>query len=193
MRFSAHAGTFILCCVVLLFGTFIYQRVANTSLEYRLDAPQSAAAPDHDHPPLTPEDTKALGSLMEELRVKPGDAALTSRIADIFVRNKDWMNATAFLEKVTELTPSDHRAWHLLGFVRSQRGQYGEAAQAFEKAVSRSSEPQSMFSLGVMYRYHLNQQQKALDQFIAVKNSPKSDDSLRGMAEKEIFSLTTGK
>lgn len=193
MRFSAHAGAFILCCVVLLFGTFIYQRVANPSLEYSLDAPASAANPDHDHPPLTPEDTKALGSLMEELRAKPTDPALTLRIADIFVRNKDWMNAAAFLEKAAELAPNEHRPWHLLGFARSQQGQYDEAAKAFEKAVSIGSEPQSMFSLGVMYRYHLNRQQKALEQFIAVKNSPKSDASLREMAEKEIFSLNTGK
>lgn len=192
MRFSAHAGTVVICFAVLLGATFLYQRVANPSLEYTLDTPQTATS-GHEHPPLAPEDAKALGSLMEELRAKPDDSEIVLRIVAIFMRNSDWINAAAFLDKAAELAPEHNRAWHLLGFVRSQQGQYRQAAEAFEKAVAISAEPQSMFSLGVMYRYHLNQEQKALAQFIAVKNSPKSDNPLRERAEQEIFAMSGGK
>lgn len=192
MRFSAHAGTVVICFAVLLGAACIYQRVANPSLEYTLDTPQTVPN-DHEHPPLAPEDAKALGNLMEELRAKPDDSEIVLRIVALFMRNNDWINAAAFLEKAAELTPENNRVWHLFGFVRSQQGQYRQAAEAFEKSVAISAEPQSMFSLGVMYRYHLNQEQKALAQFIAVKNSAKSDTALREKAEQEIFSISGGK
>ncbi|CAK7023377.1 MAG: hypothetical protein DELT_02505 [Desulfovibrio sp.] len=195
MRFSAHAGTFIICCAVLLLGTGVYQRVANPALHYHLDAPQPASPANpanpanHDHPPLSPEDAQMVGKLMESLRAEPDDTGLAMQIADIFVRNGDWINAEGFLDRITQRAPENHRAWHLLGYTRSQQGFYAKAAEAFEKAVAVSAEPQSMFSLAVMYRYHLNMPQKALPLFTAVADSPKSDDSLRAQAAKELAGI----
>lgn len=188
MRVSRHAASFIIGCLVMLFATAVYQRVSNPSPEFHLDAPQNAGS-GHDHPPLAPEDAAALGVLMEEMRGTPKDPAIPLRIADLFIRNKDWLNAAAFLEKSAELAPENHRTWHLLGFVRSRQGAYAQAAEAFEKAAAISPEPETLFSLGVMYRYHLRMPQKALTHFTAAANSPKSDISLRQRAENELSSL----
>lgn len=189
MRFSAHAGSFIICCIVLLFGTFIYQRVANPSLEFQLNTPQSTANADHDHPPLSPEDAKTLGALMEEMRAKPDDAALSLRIADIFVRNRDWINAAAFLEKTTTLAPGNNTAWHLLGFALSEQKQYEKAAEAFTKAVAIKREPQSLFSLGIIYRYHLHSPDAAKAAFSQIVTMSPVDETLFKRAEKELASL----
>ncbi len=118
MRPHVRAGTFLFCCLVLLLGAGIYQRIARPSLEYHLrqtparlpekPIPSSAPGTDAAVPqttPLTPEDAETLANAMRELRGQPDNPEIYRRIADIFIRHKDWHNAAKFLERAAALTP----------------------------------------------------------------------------------------
>lgn len=186
--FRANGATFLGLAVLLLLATGLYQRVANPSLAHHLDAPQSAApAADHDHPPLTPQDTEKLGQAMAQLRERPADTNLLLSIADIFNRNKDWRNAVEFLSRAAEIAPKDMRPQYFLGVALASSGEHANAAAAFEKALAIDpTSAQSRFNLAVLYRYYLNRPEKAKELLQEVAASPLAEPALREQAKKEL-------
>ena len=186
--FRPHAGTFLFLGLALLLATGLYQRVANPSLEYRLGAPASnAQAAEHEHPPLTPEDAQALSRAMAKLQRNPSDLDLTLHIAAIFSRNKDWINAVAFLDKALHLAPSDMRPRYFLGVALAGKGEYAQSATAFEQALAiEPDNVHSMFNLGILYRHYLRKPGEAAELFRKVTASPNADNELRKKAEEEL-------
>lgn len=190
-RFQAYAPAFLACCVAALLATGLYQRVANPELHYHMQSPatatQTAPPPDHDHPPLGPEDTASLGQAMNKLRATPGDVETLLEIAAIFSRNRDWINAVTFLERAVAANPSDMRPRYFLGVALASQGRHAMAAKAFEETLALSpANDHARFNLGILYRYYLDRPDKALELFTAVAESPEADESLRNMAQKEL-------
>lgn len=125
MRFNAHAGTFLFCCLVLLLATGLYQRVARPSLDYHLEH-SSAQLPEKSSQPapaptsgtanamrMPPEDAAMLGQAMKTLRDQPNNPEILITIADIFIRHKDWQNAAHFLQHAATAAPGDVRVAEL--------------------------------------------------------------------------------
>lgn len=189
-RMRSHAGTFLVCAAALLLLAGIYQRVANPSLTFHLETAAPADAAGHDHPALAPEDAEMLGRAMARLQKTPEDLDLLLSIAAIFSRNKDWINAVGFLDRAVHLAPSDMRPHYYLGIAFASQGDYAKAEKAFESALAASpGNPETMFSLGVLSRYHLGKPQKAAEMFRAVAASPAAREDLRKNAREQ---LTTG-
>lgn len=187
--FRANGAAFLGFALLLLLAVGLYQRIANPSLTYHLDAQQHAPAPaaDHDHPPLAPEDAEKLGNAMTRLRENPADAELLLSIADIFGRNKDWRNALGFLERAAEVAPKDFRPQYLRGITLANMNEHARAAEAFEKALELdATNTRSRFNLAVLYRYYLNKPEKARELLRDVASSPLADPALREQAKKEL-------
>ncbi len=191
MRFRAHAGTFIYCSLALLLAAGLYQRVANPSLEYRLDPSPAQSAPmqarEHEHPPLAPEDAEKLAQAMAGLRENPADAGRLLAIAGIFSRNKDWINAITFLKRAAAADPADARPPAYLGVAYSARGEFAKAAEALENALALApGDAAVQFSLAHIYRDRCNKPERAKELFEAVAASPSADSTLREQARREL-------
>lgn len=182
----ARAGAFLTASILLLLCAGLYYRVAEPSLTFFMETGDARTA-DHDHPPLAQDDAEQLGRAMARLEKNPDDADLMLHIAEIFIRNKDWRNAVSFLERAALLAPADMRPPYFLGLALSGGGEYARAEKAFLKALEASpGNPQSMFNLAVLYRYHLGEPEKAAELFAAVAASPASDAPLRDGARREL-------
>lgn len=186
-QFRTHAVAFLAACLMLMLAAGLYQRVANPSLEYHLDHAPAASEADHDHPPLSPEETEKLNRAMADLGTAPNDIGKLLAIADIFRRNKDWINAAAFLARAAEAAPADMRPRYYQGVTLAQKGEFANAAMAFEHALRLAPEnAPAQFNLAVLYRYHLDKPEKARSLFNAIASSPSSDASLRQKAKEEL-------
>ena len=174
MRFRAHAGTFLFCCLVLKLAAGLYQRVANHSLEYHLDHSDSQAAAAMPPPAstpssenavtLTPESMEKLGKAMQDLREQPENVEIHMYIADIFVRNQDWHNAVKFMERAVNTAPDNARAWHAYGLVLFGHKDFEQSARAFERAlVLDPDNTDAMANLVTLYGRELRQPEKAAE------------------------------
>lgn len=191
MAASLHGRgkAFLVFAIVLLLCAGLYQRIANPSLEHRLAVSSAATgqAAEHEHPPLTPDDTEKLGQAMAKLREHPADVNLLLSIADIFSRNKDWLNAEGFLNRAVEIAPRDMRPRYLLGVALAGKGDYPAAAAAFEKALTIDpTSAQSRFNLAILYRYYLDKPEQAVALLREVAASPVAAPALREAATKEL-------
>lgn len=186
-RFRPRAAAFLFCAIALLFLTGIYQRVASPSLIYPMDEGAASSAEEHDHPPLTPEDSEKLAQAMTALQKDPENVDRLLSIAHIFSRNKDWMNAIGFLDRATHLAPNDMRPQYFLGLAFASTGDHFKAEKSFEQALGIApGNPQAMFNLAVLYRYHLGKPEKADELFRAVAISPMTESGLRESARRQI-------
>ena len=197
MRFRAHAGTFLFCCLALLLATGIYQRVANPSLEYHLEhaatptergMPPSTAAPGTDNAiPLTPEFAEKLGQAMKDLREQPGNPEIHMYIADIFVRHNDWHSAAKFMERAVAAAPDNAKAWYAYGMVLSGHKEYAEAAQAFERSLSLdAANTDAMANLITLYRRELNQPLKAVGLAEKILAAPEAGETAKKIAGEAL-------
>ena len=189
LNFRSNGAVFLGFAILLLLATGLFQRVANPSLTYHLDAQPSAVptATEHDHPPLTPEDAETLGKTMAQLRERPTDINLLLSIADIFNRNKDWRNAIGFLERAAAAAPQDMRPQYFMGVTLAGQGEHARAAVAFEKVLAIDpANVQARFNLAILHRYYLNEPNSAERMLREVVASPLADPSLREQAKKEL-------
>lgn len=190
-HFRNYGASFLGFAILLLLVAGFYQRIVNPSLEYRLGVPVTGAtaSQDHDHPPLPEKDAEELGRAMAQLRDNPANPDLLIFIADIFSRNKDWLNAVGFLNRAAEIAPSDMRPHYYLGVALAGKGEHANAAAAFEKALHLAPDSaQSRFNLAILYRYYLNRQEKAVELLRAVANAEETDGALRRKAQEELAS-----
>lgn len=81
------------------------------------------------------------------------DAALRSQINDLF-RKRQFIEATATLEKITAAEPTNAEAWHFLDQAYLARNDYEKAIAAGEKAVELDpTKSEYQFHLGNAYGY----------------------------------------
>ena len=89
------------------------------------------------------------------------------------------------LQRAIVAAPSDARPPYLLGVVLGGQGKWQEAAEQLERSVSLGDDASARYSLGVIYRYHLKQEDKARQQFdLAAKLS--QDPALASMIKAEL-------
>ena len=57
--------------------------------------------------------------------------------------------------------PSDHRPPYLMGVLLSREGAWADAAAQLERSIALKDDAATRYSLAVLYRYHLGQEDKA--------------------------------
>ncbi len=71
-----------------------------------------------------------------------------------------WAEAATAFETIVKAEPNNGRAWYMLGTARHSLGQYEKAAEAYEKNIPISNNPNAMYNLACAYA-RLNQKDKA--------------------------------
>ncbi len=114
-------------------------------------------------PPKEESDTEntAVMNLMQKLQRSPQDVETMLEIAALFASQNNVENAKAMLDRAALTAPSDPRPPYLLGVQFAQVGNWDMAVQSLERSLSLKEDASTLYSLGVILRYHLQQEQKA--------------------------------
>ena len=127
----------------------------------------------------------AIMGLMQKMKENPNDVETLLALAQTFAEQGDPEGAQEMLQRAIVAAPSDARPPYLLGVVLGGQGKWQEAAEQLERSVSLGDNASARYSLGVIYRYHLKQEDKARQQFdLAAKLS--QDPALASMIKAEL-------
>ena len=99
--------------------------------------------------------------------------------------------AKAFLDKVVKVRPEDPDVQNALGVTLYNLKDIEGAKAAFEGMLARDPEDyRARYNLGLLYKYALNQPDKAAEALQAVADNPKTDPKTRETARKELEGKT---
>ena len=103
----------------------------------------------------------AIMGLMQKMKDNPNDVDTLLELATLFAEQGDNDGARSMAERALVAAPSDHRPPYLLGVILSRTGAWDEAAKYLERSISLKDDAATRYSLAVIYRYHLHQEDKA--------------------------------
>ena len=65
------------------------------------------------------------------------------------------------VQRAVVAAPSDYRAPYLMGVILARESRWEEAASQLERSIALKDDAATRYSLAVIYRYHLKQEDKA--------------------------------
>ena len=155
----------------------IRQRAAQTAAA---DAPRSMMEQGAESP-----QGQAVMSLMQKMKDNPNDVDTLLEIARIFAEQGDNEGAKSMAERALVAAPSDARPPYIMGVLLSREGAWDEAAKQLERSISLKDDAATRYSLAVIYRYHLRQENKARENYeIAARIC--EDPALASMIKAEL-------
>ncbi|WP_294445753.1 hypothetical protein [uncultured Mailhella sp.] len=104
---------------------------------------------------------QAIMSLMQKMKDNPNDVDTLLQLSSLFAEQGNNDGAMDMAQRALVAAPSDHRPPYLLGVLLSREGNWAEAAAQLERSISLKDDAATRYSLAVIYRYHLKQEDKA--------------------------------
>ncbi len=110
---------------------------------------------------LNDKQSDSVSQLMEKLRENPNDSKTLMELGDVFMTAEDWSRAQVFLKRAIVSAPGDVRPRFMTAVCEFRMGNPAGAAETFESLLDLKREPQAMYNLALLYKYHLQQPTKA--------------------------------
>ncbi len=104
---------------------------------------------------------QAIMGLMQKMKDNPNDVDTLLQLSSLFAEQGNTEGAKDMAERALVAAPSDHRPPYLLGVLLSREGSWAEAATQLERSIALKDDAATRYSLAVIYRYHLKQEDKA--------------------------------
>lgn len=104
---------------------------------------------------------QAIMGLMQKMKDNPNDVDTLLQLSSLFAEQGNAEGAKEMAQRALVAAPSDHRPPYLLGVLLSREGNWAEAASQLERSISLKDDAATRYSLAVIYRYHLKQEDKA--------------------------------
>jgi len=174
---------FLLACLgVMLFAAGVY-RVENPTIvqhEERREMPGGGSMEKMG-------DMAGVSALMKKLQDNPDDIEAMRSLGMSFMEMQAWDRALSFWDMVLERRPDDVMALNQKGFCLFELEQYAEAAALFERMLGIEKENfHAHYNLGVIYKYYLEQPDKAAAHFQSVVDASPDDPALVSNARREL-------
>jgi cytochrome c-type biogenesis protein CcmH/NrfG len=125
-------------------------------------------------------------SAMQRLQANPDDADTLLELAEIFMAQDNPEAARNFAGRALVSAPSDHRPSYYLGVLAARDRNYYQAAGFLERSVGLKDAPEARYSLGVIYKYHLDDPARADLHLRAGLRHPDLSPELRTLLEAEL-------
>lgn len=165
-----------------LFACSLAYRMEDHPLVRQAAAPVPQSRNEASMPPA-PQETALMG-LMQKMQQDPHNVDLMLEIAQLLAAQGNMDGAKRMLERAALTAPSDPRPPYLSGIQLAQAGQWEDAAQALERSLALRDDARTRYSLGVILRYHLRQEEQAREQFERAADIC-TDSALAAMIETE--------
>lgn len=104
---------------------------------------------------------QAIMGLMQKMKDNPNDVDTLLQLSSLFAEQGNAEGAKDMAQRALVAAPSDHRPPYLLGVLLSREGNWAEAASQLERSISLKDDAATRYSLAVIYRYHLKQEDRA--------------------------------
>ena len=128
---------------------------------------------------------QAIMSLMQKMKDNPHDVDTLLQLASLFAEQGNGESAKDMVQRAVVAAPSDHRPPYLMGVLLAREGAWAEAASQLERSISLKDDAAARYSLAVIYRYHLKQEDKARANYEAAARICE-DPSLAAMIRAEL-------
>ncbi len=102
---------------------------------------------------------------MRKLQENPNDAEAMLSAARVLSSQGKAEAALSLARRASIAAPADPRPPHLAGVLLAGMEKWQEAAQELERSLSLKDNPSAHYSAAVIYRYHLQQEEKAKTHF----------------------------
>lgn len=132
----------------------------------------------------TPEGS-AIMALMQKMKADPHNVDTLLELARTFAEQGDNESARDMVQRAVVSAPSDYRPPYLMGVILAREGRWEEAASQLERSISLKDDAATRYSLAVIYRYHLKQEEKARANYEAAAGICE-DPSLASMIKAEL-------
>lgn len=159
----------------------VHQKTASTAQT----APTTDAARSMMEQGTDAPEGQAIMNLMQKMKENPHDADTLLELAGIFAEQGSAEGAKDMVQRAVVAAPSDYRAPYLMGVILAREGNWTEAASQLERSVNLKDDAATRYSLAVIYRYHLQQEGKARENFEAAARIC-NDESLSAMIRTEL-------
>ena len=183
------------CLMVMLISSIVY-RIENPSRKVFIEAQQQA---DHGETPGgpgvpggmsgmgDPQAMNRVSQMMAQLQESPNDVAVMVEIGRSFLGMQAFDRAESFARRILSVEPENPHGLELLGLATFRLDKPQEAKDAFTELVRVDpANGGAHFNLGVLYRYHLKDEQAALEHFQAAKENATDNPRLLELVEKEL-------
>lgn len=137
-------------------------------------------------PGLSEDQADGLSDLMRALKANPNDADALIGIGQTFLEAGEWARAEVFLNRAILNRPADLAPRYMLGIALYQQERFDEARAAYEELLNIREEPAALYNLVILYKYHLNNPDKAGELAQKILASPEADADTRKRAEEEL-------
>jgi cytochrome c-type biogenesis protein CcmH/NrfG len=165
-------------CLAAIFVFSLLSRVQNPSITV-----ESRSAPSGQEQAMLAE----VSNLMAEVERNPENIEAMTELAHIFMVMQAWERSLAFWKRVLALEPENKLALNQAGFTLFQQERYSEAADYFEKLLELDEENlRSMFNLGIIYKYYLDDQGRAVGYFQKILDIGPEDPQLIERVRREL-------
>ncbi len=174
-----------------MFALSVAWRMGDHPLVHRKTASTAQTAPATDavrnmtEQGMDSSEEQAIMNLMQKMKENPHDADTLLELAGIFAEQGNAEGAKDMVERAVVAAPSDHRAPYLMGVILAREGNWTEAASQLERSLSLKDDAATRYSLAVIYRYHLQQEDKARENFETAARIC-NDESLSAMIRTEL-------
>lgn len=179
------AGRLVLAFVafgllVMFVASFLY-RLERPSLEVRQERKAEGMGQAMNGP------MKEVMALMQKLQENPDDPGLQLAMAERFMAMGAYDRAKVFLDKVAKVRPEDPDVQNALGVTLFNLKDIPGAQAAFEGMLARDqADYRARFNLALLYKYGINDQDKAAQALRAVIEAPETDAATREQARQEL-------
>lgn len=127
----------------------------------------------------------AIMNLMQKMKDNPHDVETLLELSKLFAEQGNSDGARDMAQRAMTAAPSDHRPPYMLGVVLAQQGQWAASAEQLERSLALKDDASAHYSLAVIYRYHLNSEDKARANYEAAAKLCE-DPALASMIKAEL-------
>jgi tetratricopeptide (TPR) repeat protein len=168
---------FTALCLALIFAGSLLYRATHPSLVVRTQPTMGAG----------PGPMAEIGKLMARLEENPRDIQTLNSLAMMFMEMHAWDRAAMFWNRILAEEPGSVTAHYHLGVVRFQLKEHEQAEQSFLKVLELDPASHlAHYNLGVLYKYFLEQPERARPHFEKVRELAPGDDHLMGLVRREL-------
>ena len=171
-------------CLAVIFLSSLWSRVQNPSITVETRTASST------------EEQAVMAQvsvLMAEVEKNPENVQALAELAHAFMLMQAWERSYAFWKRILVLEPENKLALNQAGFTLFQQERYGEAVDYFKALLKLDEESyRSLFNLGIIYKYYLDDQEKAEANFQRILDIGPEDPQLLERVRRELDNPLAG-
>lgn len=132
------------------------------------------------------EETAQIEQNLQKFQANAADTDTVIALAENFLKHNEKQGAELVLQKGIVANPNNAVLPYLLGQSYAADSQFGKAAEQWERALTLQDSAEVRYSLGMLYRYKLSDEEKAKQHFKKSAELPAHSPELAQMLKTEL-------